>query len=274
LYQPTKKCKPEKLKAMKAIAVNLDDIIFENRNKEYGAYALRRVYSRNMIKAVSIAVLLFLAAVSAPILARFVNDIVYMKPTIEPGATIETPPDIKPPDLPKNTQPPKQNIPTFVAPVVVVDTNEVKGDMMGDQDKVKNDSPLDTSSIIDIGGGGDVDKPIIDKPKGDDKPLVWVPEMPEFPGGEAARVKYLASNISYPKVAREMGIQGPVYLTFVVNENGKIIDINIARGIGGGCDEEALRVIKNMPDWSPGRQNGVAVKVMLSMAINFRLEAK
>ncbi|MEI6764337.1 MAG: TonB family protein [Bacteroidota bacterium] len=259
---------------MKAIAVNLDDIIFENRNKEYGAYALRRVYSRNLIKAVSIAVLLFLAAVSAPILARLVNAIVYTKPTIESGVIIETPPEIKPPVLPKNTQLPKPNVPAFVAPVVVVDTNEVKGDMMGDQDKVKNDSPLDTSSIIDIGGGEDVDKPVIEKPKGDDKPFIWVEEMPKFPGGDEERVKFLSNNISYPKIAREMGIQGPVYLNFVVNENGKITDLKVIRGIGGGCDEEALRVIKNMPDWSPGRQNGVAVKVMLSMAINFRLESK
>lgn len=258
---------------MKAIAANLDEIIFENRNKDYGAYALRRLYSKNVMKAISISIFLFMGAISVPLIARYLGNAEYSFTSDEIGADIIAPPDEKIDIKEKKVEPPKQNVPVFAAPVVVDDTNEVKGDMMADQDKVNNLSPLDTSSLVDIGDGGN-EKPVIDKIIEDDKPVMWVPEMPEFPGGEAARVKYLASNISYPKVAREMGIQGPVYLTFVVSEKGKITDINIARGIGGGCDEEAYRVIKNMPDWSPGRQNGVAVKVMLSMAINFRLESK
>lgn len=101
-----------------------------------------------------------------------------------------------------------------------------------------------------------------------------VEQMPRFPGGDEARLKYLVENINYPEEARKNGIQGTVYAQFIVEKDGKINEVRVLRGIGGGCDEEAVRVIKNMPDWIPGRQRGENVSVQFNMPIKFVLGAK
>lgn len=98
-----------------------------------------------------------------------------------------------------------------------------------------------------------------------------VESMPGFPGGEAARITYLNKNIKYPQMARESGIQGRVFVTFVVERNGAVTDVRVLRGIGGGCDEEAVRVIKNMPNWNAGKQRGKPVRVQFNMPILFKL---
>jgi len=98
-----------------------------------------------------------------------------------------------------------------------------------------------------------------------------VESMPGFPGGDAARIKYLNENIQYPQMARESGIQGRVFVTFVVEKDGSVTDVKVLRGIGGGCDEEAVRVIKNMPKWVPGKQRGKPVRVQFNMPILFKL---
>ncbi len=98
-----------------------------------------------------------------------------------------------------------------------------------------------------------------------------VESMPSFPGGDAARIKYLNENIKYPQMARESGIQGRVFVTFVVEKDGSVTDVKVLRGIGGGCDEEAVRVIKNMPKWIPGKQRGKPVRVQFNMPILFKL---
>lgn len=98
-----------------------------------------------------------------------------------------------------------------------------------------------------------------------------VEESPSFPGGDVARIKFLQQNIVYPQMARESGIQGTVYVTFVVERNGNVTDVRVLRGIGGGCDEEAVRVIKAMPKWNPGKQRGKPVRVQFNMPIKFTL---
>jgi protein TonB len=98
-----------------------------------------------------------------------------------------------------------------------------------------------------------------------------VESMPSYPGGEAARIEYLNANIKYPQMARESGIQGRVFVTFVVEKDGSVTDVKVLRGIGGGCDEEAIRVIKNMPKWDPGKQRGKPVRVQFNMPILFKL---
>ena len=98
-----------------------------------------------------------------------------------------------------------------------------------------------------------------------------VEESPSFPGGDEARIRFLTENIKYPQIARESSIQGTVYVTFVVEKNGNVTDVRILRGIGGGCDEEAVRVIKAMPKWNPGKQRGKPVRVQFNMPIKFTL---
>ena len=99
-----------------------------------------------------------------------------------------------------------------------------------------------------------------------------VESMPEFPGGDEARMKFLLENIKYPQIARESGIQGVVYVTFVVEPDGSITNVKVIRGIGGGCDEEAVRVVKMMPKWIPGNQRGKPVRVQFNMPIKFTLQ--
>lgn len=99
-----------------------------------------------------------------------------------------------------------------------------------------------------------------------------VEEMPGFPGGEKALFEYLAKNTDYPAMAADAGIQGVVYVTFVVDTDGKVKDARVLRGIGGGCDKEALRVVNSMPSWAPGRQRGKNVKVQYNLPIRFILK--
>ncbi len=98
-----------------------------------------------------------------------------------------------------------------------------------------------------------------------------VEEMPSFPGGDEKLRKFLAENIVYPQQAQENGIQGTVYLSFAVDRKGKIGKIKVLKGIGGGCDEEAVRVIKLMPEWIPGKQNGKKVTVLFNMPVQFKI---
>jgi protein TonB len=98
-----------------------------------------------------------------------------------------------------------------------------------------------------------------------------VEESPQFPGGDEARIRFLAENISYPAEAREASIQGTVYITFVIEKDGTIADVRVLRGIGGGCDEEAVRVIRKMPRWLPGKQRGKPVRVQFNMPIKFSM---
>jgi len=99
-----------------------------------------------------------------------------------------------------------------------------------------------------------------------------VEEMPSFPGGEAEMYNYIGKNIEYPQLAKESGISGRVFLSFVIEKDGSVTDVQILRGIGGGCDKEAARVIKSMPKWEPGIQRGKAVRVQYRMPIKFTLQ--
>ena len=105
-----------------------------------------------------------------------------------------------------------------------------------------------------------------------DEIFMVVEESPKYIGGDEARIKFLQNNIQYPEKAREVGISGTIIVTFVVEKDGSLTDIRILRGIGGGCDEEAVRVIKLMPNWNPGKQRGKAVRVQFNMPVKFTLE--
>lgn len=98
-----------------------------------------------------------------------------------------------------------------------------------------------------------------------------VEESPSYPGGDEARINFLRENMKYPQMARESGISGTVFVTFVVERDGSVTDVKVLRGIGGGCDEEAIRVIKAMPKWNPGKQRGKPVRVQFNLPIRFTL---
>ncbi|HNW70301.1 MAG TPA: energy transducer TonB [Bacteroidales bacterium] len=109
----------------------------------------------------------------------------------------------------------------------------------------------------------------------EEKPIFTVVEkMPCYPGGDSARIKFLAENIVYPQAAKEKGIQGVVYISFVIDEKGQVEDVRVLRGIGGGCDEEAMRIVKLMPNWIPGKSDGKNVRVQFNMPIRFTLTSE
>jgi protein TonB len=95
--------------------------------------------------------------------------------------------------------------------------------------------------------------------------------MPEFPGGKEALLNYLGENILYPQLARESNIQGTVFVTFIVEPDGSLSKVKVMRGIGGGCDEEAVRVVQAMPNWIPGTQRGKPVRVQFNLPVRFIL---
>ena len=141
---------------------------------------------------------------------------------------------------------------------------------------VEDDVEIDDDIEIDVEADQETEVeeyiPIEEEDEEEETQIFTVVEsMPGFPGGEVARIRYLNENIKYPQMARESGIQGRVFVTFVVERNGAVTDVRVLRGIGGGCDEEAVRVIKNMPKWNAGKQRGKPVRVQFNMPILFKL---
>ncbi len=142
---------------------------------------------------------------------------------------------------------------------------------------VSNDVKIDDNVDIDVGANmntkvEEYTPPVQEEDVQQQPVFVVVEQMPHFPGGEKALMKYLATHIKYPALAKESGIQGRVFINFVVEPNGKIDHVKVLRGIGGGCDEEAVRVVEGMPRWIPGRQRGKPVRVSFNLPIKFTLE--
>lgn len=160
---------------------------------------------------------------------------------------------VKPPPPP----PPQQVIQLNI----VEDDVEVEEDLLIDAEA---DETTEVEEYIPI----EVDEEVVEE-----APIFTVVEsMPEFKGGMAKLYSYLGNNIKYPVMAKESGIQGKVYVTFVVERDGSITDVRVLRGIGGGCDEEAVRVVSGMPGWTPGKQRGKPVRVQYNLPVRFTLQ--
>ncbi|MCK5855843.1 MAG: energy transducer TonB [Bacteroidales bacterium] len=142
-----------------------------------------------------------------------------------------------------------------------------------DDDVIVPDIDID----VETDGDDDIEDPVIydDEIDDDDEGniFVFVEDHPAYPGGDIARIKYLKKSVNYPMMAIESLIQGTVYVTFVVEKDGRITDVKVISGIGGGCDEEAVRVIKKMPKWNPGKQRGIPVRVQINVPIKFKLSS-
>ena len=122
-------------------------------------------------------------------------------------------------------------------------------------------------SALHSQGSNSIDEAVIEAP------LTIVEQMPSFPGGESEMMKYIQKNVSYPQMEKEGQIQGTCYVTFVVEKDGSITDVKVLRGVSGGkgCDKEAMRVVKSMPNWKAGKQNGREVRVQFNLPIKFTL---
>lgn len=249
------------------------ELVFENRNKAFGGYVLRKKYEKRVVVAFLITLsAIFLAIVVPRLITMLTNAVNSAKDAMTESVTLAEPPPIDkttPPPPPVIPPPPVQQTIKFTPPKVVKD-EEVQ-EPPPTQEEVKE---VQVSTVTQEGNKDIVDVPtdpvVTDPDEG--KIFTVVEEMPSFPGGEDKLFDYLRKNIKFPPVARENGIQGRVFVTFVVDKDGRVKDARILRGIGGGCDEEALRVISNMPDWKPGKQNGRSVSVQYNLPVNFTLK--
>jgi len=264
------------------------DVVFEGKNKNYGAYRLRQSSSKRHIVAF-LVILVFAVFVSAlPGLVSVVKNLTQnnsgpMEDTFELSnipVEQEIPEENK---IKQETAPPPPPLKTtvkFVPPKIAKDE-----DVREDQEMKAQDDILETKiqiSVADVKGtnektGVDIaelreHKVIVEEKPVVEKPFVTVEQMPTFPGGETEMQKFIGQNLKYPVVAQESGIQGRVTVRFVVSKTGAIEDVTVIRGIDPSCDKEAVRVVKSMPKWIPGKQNGLNVPVYFTLPIVFRLK--
>ena len=255
------------------------DILYDNRNKSYGGYELRKHYNQRLGKAGA-----FLA-LSVGLLIWLSFFIAHQAPAVRTYTTVVAPKliDITPPPpkiIPKviretTPPPPPAHVKTTLFTQPVIDpTDHVPDDKLMTENKrigdahpgltVAEGDSLDAGVVAVKGNGTGV----VTQPKSNE-PVRYVPQMPQFAGDMDA---YIGSHLKYPDAARETNISGTALIEFVVNEDGSVSNASIVRNPGGGCGEEALRMVRSMPKWKPGKQNGVAVKVLFTLPIRFVLQ--
>ncbi len=265
----------------------IDDIIFEYRNKSYGGYLLRKLYPSNMTKAYIVATLLFLLGISIPLIAKFVKDRLPEDELINAEVTLAEPPPLDPkapppPPPPKAEPPPSRPTIAFVAPKVKKDEEVVEEVAPPDVEDLKE---VDISTKTQEGSEDGVPEgllPVEEAPPPavveeipEEKPeevFKVVEQKPEYPDGEAAMLKFIYENIKYPPIARENGVEGTVYVKFIVEKDGSVSNVEVVRDIGAGCGEESMRVVKKFPRWNPGKQRGRPVRVFFNLPVKFKLE--
>lgn len=166
-------------------------------------------------------------------------------------------------DVPEPPPPPPPEAPEVTSIIeVVADDQEIKNELVVNAQVDENTTNIEITPV-QIEEEEDVEEQTI---------FTVVENEPEFPGGMEALAKYLAQNIKYPQLARDNNITGKVFVTFVVERDGRIADVKLLRDIGGGCGAEAIRVVKAMPKWTPGKQRGKAVRVQFNLPVNFNLK--
>lgn len=266
------------------------DIVFEGKNKEYGAFVLRQTSWKRHLIAFGLVVLFTGIVAALPSIMNTIKaaNIEYIGGIDEPriidvinddsnkeDAIVE----IKLPELPKFAEMHK-----FVPPVIVEDIDATNSEDMTTMEEItktngfiaafNNEGSTDTDAIFkevatkimdDTGGKGKEDPDKIYQTGS-------IQVNPQFPGGEAEMYSFIKKNLNYPVVDQEMNIQGRVTVRFVVSKTGEITNIQLVKGISPTCDKEAMRVIKNMPRWIPGKQNGEPVSVYFILPVVFRLQ--
>jgi protein TonB len=258
------------------------NIVFDNKNKSYGAYELRDNSGKRHLRALLIASVCFILAICSPFILKQImpakkvaNVEVNTMSNIKVDKKEEKKNDNEEVKIPEE---PLKNTIQYVPPVIKPDEEVPDDQVIKTQDELNQTTAaisIKDQKGVDVGGidVADLDKGTDQIVNDDDAPPVtFVENMPDFPGGEAARQKFLGENVKYPSIARESNIEGTIYVQFVVERNGKITNIQLKHGIGGGCDEEALRVVRKMPNWNPGRQNGQTTRVQFIMPIKFTLQ--
>lgn len=270
------------------------EMVFAGKNKEYGAYQLRKGTSGRNIKALLILV------IAAALVGGFLAwKVIEQKQAEEQQAYMEAmelaklqqqakkeekkKEPVKPKIEPKKEIPVARETQKFTAPVIkkdelVKEENQVKQmDELDEKVAVGTENKEGTKSRLAEAVRSDIavaapPPPPAPKPEVSNKVFDVVEEMPHFPGGPAALQAFLSSNTKYPVVAQENGVQGRVIVSFVVERDGSITDVRVVRSVDPSLDREASRVVRSMPRWSPGKQNGSTVRVKYTVPVVFRLQ--
>ncbi|GAB3300773.1 energy transducer TonB [Hymenobacter tenuis] len=261
---------------------SLDDIVFEGRNKAYGAYVLRKVYGRHIITAVLISTSLAAFLIAVPLaMQQFWPSVVEAAPLVDLGdesvikledVRFEQP---KPATAAASAVAP---VPRPATPLKIVPDDQVKATPPSTAPETTVDGPSMEGPVaagdmeVGVGGGSSHDTVELPAAPAVNQPFVHVEVMPEFAGGVAALTKYLQRQLHYPPQALKAGVEGKVYISFTVNADGSITDVDVLKGLGYGTDEEASRVIRQMPAWKPGYQNNHPVRVRYTLPITFQYE--
>ena len=269
------------------------NMIFEGRNKAYGAYKLRTSISKR--NTMSIIIMLIAAAIIASILGiqaivKANQQKVAVTTSVELSelakqkkkAVVEKRTVIKQ-EKKEVVKQVKSSI-KFTAPVIKKD-NEVKKEIVSQEDLNNTKTAI---GAFDVKGNSDqgtvlkaeqeIAQPAAPAPTNtvsaevENKVFDVVEQMPSFPGGNSALMAYLNSNVKYPVVAQENGVQGRVVISFVVERDGSITDVQVVKSVDPSLDREAARVVRSMPRWNPGKQNGQAVRVKYDVPVSFRLQ--
>ena len=265
------------------------DLVFEGRNKAYGAYRLRKsTTKRNILAMVAVVILLIVAFIiltvknfvdeqRAKVAMTQVAELTNYKQPEKKAEVKQKKVEVEPERVVERV---KSSI-KFTAPVIKKD-EEVKPD----EELKTQDELMSTKTAIgtfDVKGNDDANgevlkaKEVIAEPEPpkheeENKVFDFVEQQPLFPGGPAALMKYLSEHTKYPVVAQENGVQGRVTVQFVVEKDGSISDVHVLRGVDPSLDREAVRVVKSMPRWTPGKQNGINVRVNYRVPVLFRLQ--
>jgi len=252
-----------------------EDIVFEKRNKEYGAYFIRKVYSKSVVIAFLIAVLFLGLVLAWPSIVKFLKG--REKLVEAPVKTIRYTDLAPPPPIDKNQPPPpKIDIPQVkkiikFLPPKVTEKEVIEEEEMPTIEEIKQNE----TGGEEVEGTGEIifEEPveeIVDKGNGDEIFMV-VEQMPEPEGGMQAVYKFISKNLKYPAKAQRMAIEGSVFVSFVIERDGSIADVQVMKGIDPECDREAARVVGKMPPWKPGKQSGRPVRVKFVMPIKFKI---
>lgn len=257
------------------------DILFEGRNKKYGGYELRKNYPKRAMRSMFVLAALALGIGSYAIISNIKGKNPVKPPPIVKEIVLVEPPPIdpkKPPPPPPPSEPPPPVKPTvkFTPPVIRKDEEVKEEEKPAEVEELKEAAAGITTEEGDPDGidPGIIDNPgtgtgVVEAAPPKEEIFTYVEQMPESP---YSIPEFLNKNLRYPEFARQNNIQGKVLVRFLVSETGDVSDVTVIRGIGGGCDEEAKRVVAKFPKWKPGKQNGRPVKVLFTLPITFTLE--
>ncbi|MFI5149799.1 MAG: energy transducer TonB [Bacteroidia bacterium] len=250
---------------------SMDELVFENRNKSYGAYTIRKSYEDSLIKSFSAAMLALLVLILVYHFMPDKKEVTFVPPVCAPGEwkeiTFKQP--LPPAQAPKHQpKPDLQSTPLFVEQVKREPIEPIT------QTQTPAGTGHETGPETPPPGGGTLEEhgpqlPIVELPP---TPVDYADSMPEFPGGEAALMRYMQRNIRYTAYATDAHVSGKMVIRFVIDAQGNVQQIEVLKKLGYGLEEQAAEIVRKMPRWKPGKTHGHPVPVWHVQPISYQIQ--